>query len=107
MAGLALAVGLTVLPLLAQEMGKKDEVAKPTESPSQLVLDQWNDVSRKLIAMVEDFPEDTYDYKLVTSLKAVERKRAETNRKSRPGRKAEKELTAGRGFRRLREGPTR
>ena len=86
MAGLALAVRLTVLPLLAQEMGKKDEMAKPAESPSQLVLDQWNDVSRKLIAMVEDFPEDI---------------------KANQGRKAEEELTAGRGFRRLREGPTR
>jgi uncharacterized damage-inducible protein DinB len=30
---------------------------------SQAVLDQWNDVARKLIAMSEDFPEDKYDFK--------------------------------------------
>ena len=62
-AGLLLAAGLAVLPLLAQETGKKDQVAKPAKTPSQLVLDQWNDVARKLIAMAEDFPEDKYDYK--------------------------------------------
>jgi len=27
------------------------------------VLEQWNDVGRKLIAMAEDFPEDKYDFK--------------------------------------------
>ena len=29
----------------------------------QSVLDQWNDIGRKLIAMAEDFPEDRYDFK--------------------------------------------
>ena len=62
-AGLVLAAGLMVLPLRAQEMGKKEETAKPTKGPSRLVLDQWNEVSRKLIVMAEDFPEDKYDYK--------------------------------------------
>jgi uncharacterized damage-inducible protein DinB len=32
-------------------------------SESQAVLETWNDVSRKLIAMAEDFPEDKYDFK--------------------------------------------
>ena len=27
-------------------------------SPSQVVLSQWNEIGRKLIAMAEDFPED-------------------------------------------------
>ena len=27
------------------------------------MLDSWNDVGRKLIAMAEDFPEDKYDFK--------------------------------------------
>ncbi len=34
-------------------------------SPSQAVLENWNDIGRKLIAMAEDFPEDKYDYKPV------------------------------------------
>jgi len=36
---------------------------KPPDSPSKVLLDSWNDVGRKLIAMAEDFPEDKYDFK--------------------------------------------
>jgi uncharacterized damage-inducible protein DinB len=28
------------------------------------MLDRWNDIGNKLIAMAQDFPEDKYDYKL-------------------------------------------
>jgi uncharacterized damage-inducible protein DinB len=51
------------LPAHAQEMAKKDAAPKPALSPSQAVLDSWNDIARKLIAMAEDFPEDKYDFK--------------------------------------------
>ena len=47
-----------VLPARAQDKKKA-----PLPSPSQAVLEQWNDVGRKLIAMAEDFPEDRYEYK--------------------------------------------
>jgi uncharacterized damage-inducible protein DinB len=60
--GLVLAAGLAVMPVLAQEAAKK-EPPKPAPSPSQAVLEQWNDIGRKLIAMAEDFPEDKYEYK--------------------------------------------
>ena len=40
-----------------------DKPVKPANSPSQEVLEQWNDIGRKLIAMAEDFPEDKYDFK--------------------------------------------
>jgi len=46
-----------------QEMAKKDAPLKPALSPSQAVLESWNDIGRKLIAMAEDFPEDKYDFK--------------------------------------------
>jgi uncharacterized damage-inducible protein DinB len=52
-----------VLPASAQDAMKKDAVVKPAPSPSQAVLESWNDVGRKLIAMAEDFPEDKYDFK--------------------------------------------
>src|SRR3982074_297804 len=42
---------------------KKDAAAKPAPNPSQAVLESWNDIGRKLIAMAEDFPEDKYDFK--------------------------------------------
>ena len=42
---------------------KAAETVKPAASPSQTVLDQWNDIGRKLVAMAEDFPDDKYDFK--------------------------------------------
>jgi uncharacterized damage-inducible protein DinB len=62
LASIALAIGLAAMPVLAQEVAKK-EPPKPAPSPSQAVLEQWNDIGRKLIAMAEDFPEEKYDYK--------------------------------------------
>jgi uncharacterized damage-inducible protein DinB len=60
---LVLLFGVLGLSAQAQDAAKKDTAIKPAPSPSQSVLDSWNDVGRKLIAMAEDFPEDKYDYK--------------------------------------------
>src|SRR5580658_5162478 len=59
---LLVAVMLAALPALAQE-AKKTTPPKPVASPSGAVLEAWNDVGRKLIAIAEDLPEDKYDYK--------------------------------------------
>lgn len=58
------AFGLWVTPKsgLAQD-GQAS--AKAPSSPSQAVLESWNEVGRKLIAMAEDFPEAKYDFKPV------------------------------------------
>src|ERR1700747_670874 len=48
-----------------QNADQKTAAVKPVGSASQTVLDSWNDVGRKLIAMAEDFPEDKYDFKPV------------------------------------------
>lgn len=50
---------------VAQDTMKKDAPPKPAVGPSQALLENWNDVGRKLIAMAEDFPEDKYDFKPV------------------------------------------
>ena len=42
---------------------KKDTPVKAADPESKVVLDSWNDIGRKLIAMAEDFPEDKYDFK--------------------------------------------
>src|SRR5579871_6776465 len=42
---------------------QKASTAKAAVSESQIVLEQWNDIGRKLIAIAEDLPEDKYDYK--------------------------------------------
>lgn len=62
-AGLILAVATLGATARAQDMGKKEVPPKPAASPTQAVLDQWNDIARKINAMAEDFPEDKYDFK--------------------------------------------
>lgn len=52
----ALIASLLTSVMWAQNTGR-------TFTSSQAVLDLWNDVGRKLIAMAEDFPEDKYDFK--------------------------------------------
>jgi uncharacterized damage-inducible protein DinB len=60
---LILSLGVWAPVARTQEMAKKDAPLKPALSPSQAVLESWNDIGRKLIAMAEDFPEDKYDFK--------------------------------------------
>jgi hypothetical protein len=59
-AGLTLAVLVGASFLLARSASV---AAAPAPSPSQVVLSQWNEIGRKLVAMAEDFPEDKYDFK--------------------------------------------
>jgi len=49
----------------AQDAMKREAPPKPAVRPSQALLDNWNDIGRKLTAMAEDFPEDKYDFKPV------------------------------------------
>jgi uncharacterized damage-inducible protein DinB len=57
---LAIALLAASVTMPAQE--KKGE-PKPPDPPNKVLLDSWNDIGRKLIAMAEDFPEDKYDFK--------------------------------------------
>src|SRR3954470_24046920 len=59
----ALLAATLAAPALAQDAAKKDTPVKHEDSPSKVVVDSWNDIGRKLIAMAEDFPEDKYDFK--------------------------------------------
>ena len=56
------ALAMMTLPAYSQQ-AKTEPAPKPAVGPSQALLDTWNDVGRKLIAMAEDFPEDKYDFK--------------------------------------------
>jgi hypothetical protein len=40
------------------------QAPRPARSPSEEMLERWNDIGNKLIAMAQDFPEDKYDFKL-------------------------------------------
>jgi len=53
----------TILVTPARSQDAKKDAPKPVPSPSEAVLEQWNDIGRKLIDMAEDFPEDKLDFK--------------------------------------------
>lgn len=57
------ATALLMATAHAQGAAKAEEALKPPAGPSQVLLANWNDNGRKLIAMAEDFPEDKYDFK--------------------------------------------
>jgi len=60
---LILAAAFFVQMAHAQSAPAKAPAPKPPSSPSQVLLDNWNYIGRKLIEMAEDFPEDKYDFK--------------------------------------------
>ncbi|MDR3739441.1 MAG: DinB family protein [Terracidiphilus sp.] len=61
---LIILVATLFLPLAnAQTAPRMDYAPKPPGNPSTVLLDNWNAIGRKLIAMAEDFPEDKYDFK--------------------------------------------
>jgi hypothetical protein len=54
-------------PSFAQQ---KSDAAKVMPSSSQIVLAQWNEIGRKLIAMADDFPEAKYDFKPTPAMRS-------------------------------------
>ena len=60
---LILAAALSTQIAHAHAAPTPDAAPQPAASPSQVLLENWNDIVRKLIAMAEDFPEDKYDFK--------------------------------------------
>jgi hypothetical protein len=60
---IAFAVALLIQTVSAQDAAKTPPAPKAAYSPSKVLLDNWNDIGRKLTAMAEDFPEEKYDFK--------------------------------------------
>src|SRR6516225_1263191 len=54
------AVGLS-LPSQSQT---QNQPPSPARSRSDEMLERWNDIGNKLVAMAKDFPEDKYDFKV-------------------------------------------
>ena len=61
---------VSVTLLAAFAMGPLAQAQTPSQPPgpaksrSEEMLERWNDIGNKLVAMARDFPEDKYDYKL-------------------------------------------
>ena len=60
---MALLASVFAFPAHAQDAMKKEAAVKPADPELKVVLDSWNEIGRKLVAMAEDFPEDKYDFK--------------------------------------------
>jgi len=65
------ALALVVVTLLAMvgtslygQAQSQNQPPTPARSRSDEMLDRWNDIGNKLIAMAQDFPEDKYDFKV-------------------------------------------
>ncbi len=56
------ALALTAAPVLAQTQAPA-KPPLPAQGPAAETLSLWNNISHKLIAMAEDFPEAKYDFK--------------------------------------------
>src|SRR3981081_2136895 len=49
---------------LHSQVQTQNQPPSPARSRSDEMLDRWNDIGNKLIAMAQDFPEDKYDFKV-------------------------------------------
>jgi uncharacterized damage-inducible protein DinB len=48
----------------AQNGQAQNQAPRPAQSRADEMLDRWNAIGNKLIAMAKDFPEDKYDFKV-------------------------------------------
>jgi uncharacterized damage-inducible protein DinB len=62
------ATAITVLATLATNLNSQDQTQqqapRPVQSKTDEMLDRWNYIGNRLIAMAQDFPEDKYDFKV-------------------------------------------
>jgi uncharacterized damage-inducible protein DinB len=49
---------------LQSQAQTQNQTPSPARSRSDEMLDRWNDIGNKLVAMAQDFPEDKYDFKV-------------------------------------------
>ena len=61
---LMLIAATLLLATLDGQSQSQEQTPRPSHSRSEELLDLWNNIGNKLIAMAQDFPEDKYDFKL-------------------------------------------
>lgn len=59
-------VAVAVIAAVAVSLPSRAQTQPPSpaRSPSDEMLDRWNGIGNKLVAMAQDFPEDKYDFKV-------------------------------------------
>jgi dienelactone hydrolase len=60
----AVALLALIATTLCSQGQSPNQPPSPARSRSDEMLDAWNDIGNKLVAMAQDFPEDKYDFKL-------------------------------------------
>jgi DinB family protein len=60
----AVALLALVATSLCSQGQSQNQPPSPARSRTDEMLDAWNDIGNKLVAMAQDFPEDKYDFKL-------------------------------------------
>src|SRR5246127_6019551 len=50
--------------LYGRSQANQNQAPRPAASRSEEMLERWNDIGNKLVAMARDFPEDKNDFKL-------------------------------------------
>jgi len=58
----AFVVGVVIAATLSSQ--GQTPTPRPAVSRAEEMLERWNDIGNKLIAMAQDFPEDKYDFKV-------------------------------------------
>ena len=61
---IAIAFVLTLVATVAGFSQTQGSAPAAAKSRAEEMVDRWNGIGNKLVAMAEDFPEDKYDYKL-------------------------------------------
>src|SRR5690348_5044832 len=61
---LALALFATLATTLHSQTQPPNQAPAPARSRTDEMLDRWNSIGNKLVAMAQDFPEDKYDFKV-------------------------------------------
>jgi uncharacterized damage-inducible protein DinB len=66
--GLLLALATVILPAAVEVnlygQQSKSQALTPARTQADEMLNRWNDIGNKLVAMAQDFPEDKYDFKV-------------------------------------------
>ena len=52
--------------------GQEAAQSQKQKTPSQAVLDNWNDIGKRLVTMAEDWPEEKYGYKLKPEMRSFQ-----------------------------------
>ena len=73
LSGVQVALGLIALVGSSSILRAQDAAqAKKPKTPSEAVLENWNDVGSRLVTMAEDWPENKYSYRLTPDVRTFQ-----------------------------------